>query len=101
MAFSPLFLVARRVRTASAQSIAVFLRDLGHGLLEASHHTLALIGLMLAAVLLFAAGRADIRHEAEAWTLDWLQARQEARELPPGPAELLASELSEPDAVAR
>jgi hypothetical protein len=56
---------------------------------------------MLAAVLLFAAGRADVRHEAEAWTLGWLQARQEARELPPGPAELLAAELSEPDAVAR
>ena len=101
MAFSPLFLVARRVRTASAQSVAVFLRDVGHGLLEVSHNTLALIGLMLAAVLLFAAGRSDVRHEAEAWTLGWLQARQEARELPAGPAELLAAELSEPDAVAR
>jgi hypothetical protein len=101
MAFSPLFLVARRVRTASAQSVAVFLRDVGHGLLEVSHNTLALFGLMLAAVLLFAAGRADIRHEAEAWTLDWLQARQEAREQPALPADLLAAELSEPDAIAR
>jgi len=101
MALSQLISVTRRLRTASAASAAVFLRDVGHGLLEVSHNTLALIGLLLAAVLLFAAGRADIRHEAEAWTLGWLQARQEARELPPGPAELLASELSEPDAVAR
>jgi hypothetical protein len=101
MAIRQLTTALRSVRNASAQSASVFLRDVGHGLLEVSHNTLALIGLMLAAVLLFAAGRADIRHEAEAWTLGWLQARQEARELPPGPAELLAAELSEPDAVAR
>jgi hypothetical protein len=101
MASSQLISALRRVRTASAQSASVFLRDVGHGLLEVSHNTLALIGLLLAAVLLFAAGRADIRHEAEAWTLGWLQARQEARELPPQPADLLAAELSEPDAVAR
>jgi hypothetical protein len=101
MAIRQLTTALRTVRNASAQSAAVFLRDVGHGLLEVSHNTLALIGLMLAAVLLFAAGRSDVRHEAEAWTLGWLQARQEARELPAGPAELLAAELSEPDAVAR
>jgi Transglycosylase SLT domain len=101
MALSQLISVVRRLRDASTSSAGVFLRDVGHGLLEVSHNTLALVGLMMAAVLLFAAGRADVRHEAEAWTLGWLQARQEARELPPGPAELLATELSEPDAVAR
>ena len=101
MALSPLISMARQLRDASAQSVAVFLRDVGHGLLEVSHNTLALIGLMLAAVLLFAAGRADIRHEAEAWTLGWLQARQEARAQPADPADLLAAELSEPDAIAR
>jgi len=101
MAIRQLTTALRTVRNASAQSASVFLRDVGHGLLEVSHNTLALIGLMMAAVLLFAAGRSDIRHEAEAWTLGWLQARQEARELPAGPAELLAAELSEPDAVAR
>ena len=101
MALSPLISMARQLRDASAQSAAVFLRDVGHGLLEISHNTLALIGLMLAAVLLFAAGRADIRHEAEAWTLGWLQARQEARAQPADPADLLAAELSEPDAIAR
>jgi hypothetical protein len=98
---SPLISAARRLGAASTASASVFLRDVGHGMLEVSHNTLALIGLMLAAVLLFAAGRADVRHEAEAWTLGWLQARQEARELPTQPAELLALELSEPDAIAR
>jgi hypothetical protein len=101
MANSQLISALRTVRSASAQSVSVFLRDIGHGLLEVSHNTLALIGLMLAAVVLFVAGRADVRHEAEAWTLGWLQARQEARELPAQPADLLAAELSEPDAVAR
>lgn len=90
--------LARSVRKAVVEAAVVFLRDAGHGLLEVSHNTLALLGLMLAAVLLFAAGRADIRHEAEAWTLGWLQARQEARA---DPADALAAELSEPDAVAR
>jgi hypothetical protein len=101
MAQRQLISVARRVRDASIESITVFLRDVGHGLLEVSHNTLALLGLMLAAVLLFAAGRADIRHEAESWTLGWLQARQEARMPAPDPSDLLAAELSEPDAIAR
>ncbi len=90
--------LVRSVRDASTQSVAVFLKDVGHGLLEVSHNTLALIGLLLAAVVIFAAGRADIRHEAEAWTLGWLQARHEARA---DPADALAAELSEPDAIAR
>ena len=88
----------RSMRRAAIASTSVFLRDTGHGLLEVSHNTLALLGLLLAAVLLFAAGRADIRHEAEAWTLGWLQARQEARA---EPIDLLAAELREPDAIAR
>ena len=93
--------VVRSVRNALAQSASVFLRDAGHGLLEVSHNTLALVGLLLAALVLFAAGRADLRDDAEAWTLGWLQARQEARAEPPDPGSVLAAELSEPDAIAR
>ncbi len=93
--------LGRGARRASASSASVFLRDVGHGLLEVSHNTLALLGLVLAAVLIFAAGRADVRHEAETWALGWLQARHEARAEPADPAELLAAELSEPDAIAR
>jgi hypothetical protein len=92
---------ARSARVAASRSVSVFLRDVGNGLLEVSHNTLALIGLLLAAVLLFAASRAEIREEAEAWTLGWLQARQEARAEPIDPDIALAAELSEPDAIAR
>jgi hypothetical protein len=56
---------------------------------------------MLAALAVFAAGRADLRQDAETWALGWLQARQEARAEPLEPAEVLMAELSEPDAIAR
>ncbi len=89
---------ARSIGRAASQSASVFLRDMGHGLLEVSHNTLALLGLILAAILVFAAGRADMRHDAEAWALGWLQTRQEARA---EPADALAAELREPGAIAR
>ena len=97
-ALSPVISVARTARNATTQSVSVFLRDVGYGLLEVSHNTLALIGLMLAAVVLFVAGQADLRHDAETRALGWLQARHEARA---EPADALAAELSEPDAIAR
>ncbi|HEY9063827.1 MAG TPA: lytic transglycosylase domain-containing protein [Burkholderiaceae bacterium] len=81
-----------------ADSAGVFLRDVGHGMLEVSHNTLALLGFLLAASLLFVAGRADVRHEIETRAFGWLQARHEARL---DPAVALAEELSEPDAIAR
>ena len=97
-ALSPMISAARTARHATAQSVSVFLRDVGHGLLEVSHNTLALIGLILAAVVLFVAGQADLRQEAETQILGWLQARHEARA---EPVDALAAELSEPDAIAR
>ena len=97
-ALSPVISAVRSAHHATAQSVSVFLRDVGHGLLEVSHNTLALIGLVLAAVVLFVAGQADLRHEAESQILGWLQARHEARA---EPADTLAAELSEPDAIAR
>ena len=97
-ALRPMISAANTVRRATAQSVSVFLRDVGHGLLEVSHNTLALIGLILAAVVLFVAGQADLRHEAETRVLGWLQERHEARA---EPADALAAELSEPDAIAR
>ena len=92
--------VARTLVDSSARSTLVFLRDVSQGLLEVSHNTLALLGLVIAALVLFAAGRADLRHDAEVWTLGWLQARQESR-LPPVTVDPLVAELSEPDAIAR
>jgi soluble lytic murein transglycosylase-like protein len=59
----------------------VFLRDVGHGLLEISHNTLALLGLAVVAVLVFAAGRAELRQQVEVMALEWLQDRHEASAL--------------------
>jgi soluble lytic murein transglycosylase-like protein len=83
---------------AGLQSVRVFARDVGHGLMEVSHNTLALVGLAAVALLVFGLGRADIRHQAEVLALEWLQTRHETRELAAG--NLLAA-TAEPDAVAR
>ena len=80
------------------RSASVFVRDAGQGLLEVSHNTFALLGLVGVGAVLFVASRADVRHTIEAHTLGWLQARQEARV---DPEVRLAAELSEPDAIAR
>ncbi len=88
----------RSWRTATTDSLSVFLRDVGNGLLEVSHNSLALLGLVMVGTFLFAAGRADLRHALEAETLNWLQARQEARVQP---ATAQEPDLGEPDAIAR
>lgn len=88
----------RRWHRAVVRSTGVFVRDVGHGLLEISHNTLALVGLAVVATLIFGLGRADLRHQAEVLALDWLQARHEVRSLQAG--DLLAT-VSEPEAVTR
>lgn len=88
----------RRLQVAATRSGGVFARDVANGFLEVSHNTLALVGLLLVAALLFGAGRDDIRHAAETHVFGWLQARHEARL---EPSEVIAAELSEPDAIAR
>jgi soluble lytic murein transglycosylase-like protein len=89
---------ACQVRNAIGASATVFLRDVGHGLLEVSHNMLALLGLLLVAAAVFTFGKPEFRHTAETKVLGWLQARHEARA---EPAELLAAQLSEPDAINR
>jgi hypothetical protein len=74
----------QRLQRSTARSLGVFLRDVGHGLLEISHNTLALLGLAVVAVAVFAAGRAELRQQAETLALEWLQGRHEARALQSG-----------------
>ena len=89
---------ARRMGTACSRAAGVFLRDVGQGLLEVSHNTLALLGLLAVGTALFVGGRPDLRNTIETHALGWLQARQDARI---DPAELVAAQLAEPHAVAR
>src|SRR5262252_4586226 len=82
---------------ACSSSAGMFARDVGIGMLEVSHNTLALLGLsVVCGVVLFSAAHPDLRDGAEQRALGWLLARQEAR---------LASEAIPeppiPDAVAR
>ncbi len=88
----------RRWRTNCKESSLVFLRDVGHGLLDVCHNSLALLGLCVVAALLFAGTRADLRHSLEQQALSWLQERQEARE---GVAVDEYADLAEPSAVDR
>jgi hypothetical protein len=69
----------REAGRSIARSGSVFLRDVGHGLLEVSHNTLALLGLMMVAVIVFMSSRADLRQALENKTLTWLKARHETR----------------------
>ena len=86
----------RAATTRCVMSAQVFLRDVGAGLLDISHNSLALLGLCVVAVAMFAGGREEIRLLAEQHALDWLQARQVAREPAAEP-----TVQAEPDAVAR
>jgi Transglycosylase SLT domain len=88
----------RGIRDASARSINMFMRDVGNGLLEISHNSLALVGLAVVLTLVFVAGRADLRHQAEVWALGWLQERHEIRA---EESDDITVATAEPEAVSR
>ena len=88
----------RQAPRAVARSARVFSCDVGRGLLEIGHNTLAMVGLLAITVAVFALGRADVRGQLEVVTLEWLQTRHEAREHASG--NLLAA-VAEPEAVHR
>lgn len=89
---------ARRHARAFGRGTQLVLRDIGNGLLEISHNSLAAFGLVVLTAAGFAFGHADIRRSLEVQALEWLQGRHEARSLAEG--DLLAA-VQEPDAVAR
>lgn len=70
----------QRMTAAGRQAVLVFLRDVGHGLLEVSHNMLALVGLLVIAAALLTLGRADMRNSMERQALTWLQDRVVARD---------------------
>lgn len=88
----------QRMQRAAARSLGVFVKDVGHGLLEISHNGLALLGLLVVAAVVFAAGRADIRQQAEVMALEWLQTRHEERAVKSG--DVLAA-VADPEGVSR
>lgn len=69
----------KRMVTSSQNAVTVFAKDVGHGLLEVSHNMLALVGLLVIAIAMFAAGRADLRLSMEREVLGWLQERHGGR----------------------
>jgi soluble lytic murein transglycosylase-like protein len=92
------FALLRLAQRAAGRSLAVFARDVGHGLLEIGHNSLAVLGLAVVAALVFAAGRADMRHQAETMAFEWLQERHEERALAAGD---VLSAVAEADASTR
>ena len=84
----------RRKLAGFARPLVVFVKDAGHGLLEVSHNSLALVGLAVVALCLFFANRADLRNTVEESAFGWLQTRHIARidadDTPAGLARALA-----------
>jgi soluble lytic murein transglycosylase-like protein len=93
-----MFSTTRHVCAECARSAGVFLRDVVSGTIAVSHNALAVLGLIAVALVVFLAGRADLRQSLELDALSWLQARHET---PADALEAIADELKEPDAVAR
>ena len=79
-------------------NLSVLIKDVGTGLLEFSHNSLALVGLAVVTAGVFFSGEAQLRTKAETLVLGWLQDRHEERAEQEG--NLLAS-LHEPGAVRR
>ena len=88
----------RRAQQAIGNSVGIFLRDVGQGLLEVSHNTLALLGLLVVAASAFAFGQPEVRQNLEQEAFGWLQARQAVAA---DPDMALRTALAEPGAVAR
>lgn len=94
----PSIAAIRAAQDAFRRGVGVFMRDVGQGALALGHNSLALLGLAVLAAAIFAAGKPQLRQQAEGAALDWLQARFEQRAVESG--DLLAV-IGEPSAIER
>lgn len=94
----PSIAAIRAAQDAFGRGVGVFVRDVGQGALALGHNSLALLGLAVLAAAIFAAGKPQLRQQAEGAALDWLQARFEQRAVESG--DLLAV-IGEPSAIER
>lgn len=85
----------RRLTCAAGASAGVFLRDVGHGLLEIGHNSLAAVGLAVVAVAIVVGGNHELLTRAELQALEWLQMRHGTRD---EAASTQAVTAAEPDA---
>jgi soluble lytic murein transglycosylase-like protein len=89
----------REMQAAFMRAVGTFARDVGIGMLEFSHNGLALVGLaVVAGAVFYSAAKPDLRAGAEQRALDWLLARQEARDAQDG---VLPVGANAAEAVAR
>ncbi len=87
------------IGSACSRAAGTFVRDVAAGMLEVSHNSLAMLGLVVVAgVLVFSTARHELRAGAEQHVLDWLLARQEARDTEQG---VLPRDATAVDAVTR
>jgi hypothetical protein len=80
--------------------LAMFVRDVGNGMLEVSHNLLALVGLAFLAACVFVASQAELRHAIEVRAFGWLTDRHSPR-TSPAAALAPANAAAEPLAVDR
>jgi len=88
----------RQAQRNTLAGVGVFVRDVGRGLLEVGHNSLALVGLAAVALAALSITHDDLRGSAETTALAWLQTRQVDRDTSAG--NLLAA-TADPAAVAR
>lgn len=88
----------------SSKAWQVVAMDVGAGVRHVSHNALALLGLLAVSVVVFLAGRADLRHTMEERVLGWLMERASARtslaEVPQESNDILLA-MAEPEAISR
>jgi len=82
----------------AGHALRVFARDVGHGMFEIGHNSLAAVGLVVIAAGIFTFGNPSLRLKVEAQALEWLQTRHVARSDAEG--DLLRT-MAEPAAVGR